>query len=198
MSQANFGPYCFHIPQTFLWAICKTWRHRPDTGWVTVPWFRLHWGKQEEVWIPSCFFLVVLAMHHWNHLLSRAHAVGFLPVEHHHDDSYPLQSCCSYLVKPASTGHLIWFDHCPFLAEKGVRGHWSRDWQRSWPRSGMRRARLRRSSSGRTRRMMLLIKSEPSCSQLVEFAAMGGDPSVNFSLYFCACRRVSETKSIVK
>ncbi|KAG0527437.1 hypothetical protein BDA96_06G233400 [Sorghum bicolor] len=23
-NKANFGHYCFHIPQTFLWAICKT------------------------------------------------------------------------------------------------------------------------------------------------------------------------------
>ena len=107
--QANFGPYCFHIPQTLLWAICKTWRHRPDIGWVIVPWFGVHWGKQEEVRIP--FFLIVLAIHHWNHLLSRAHALGFLPVEHHHE---MIATHWSVLMFLSRASHLIWLLSVPY------------------------------------------------------------------------------------
>jgi len=65
-------------------------------------------------------------------------------------------------VIPSSIVHHIWSDHCPFLAEKGVRERWSRDWQRSWPQSGARKARPRHHHRPSSWRMMLLIKSEPS------------------------------------
>jgi len=71
-------------------------------------------------------------------------------------------------VIPSSIVHHIWSDHCPFLAEKGVRERWSRDWQRSWPQSGARKARPRHHHRPSSWRMMLLIKSEPSF-RLVEF-----------------------------
>lgn len=81
------------------------------------------------------------------------------------------------LLDSSFSRHLIWFHYCPFHAEKGVRGRWSRGWQRSWPQSGAQRARPRHLSS--SRRRMLLTKSEPSV-RLVEFTAC--------IVHLCFCR----------
>ena len=127
------------------------------------------------------FFLIVLAIHHWNHLLSRAHALGFLPVEHHHE---MIATHWSVLMFLSRASHLIWLLSVP-CRERGQRALEQRLAEK------LAEVRNAEGTPPPKQQQKQQEDAEDDASDKV-WTLVSGElerrSSVKFSFYFCACR----------